>query len=229
MTDGQPQSPVADDDAISLWVVEDDDFLRAALSALLDGSSGIACRKSFSNCEDALSAFVTSEPPEAVLMDIGLPGMDGIEGLRRIKRISPATDVIVLTNHEDDDKVFRAICGGANGYLVKSSSAEENVNAIKDVLTGGPPMNAQIARKVLYLFNKFAAPVQDYRLTPRETQALELLVQGFSKKMIDEQLNLSHTTIDTHFKSIYRKLEVHSSSEAVAKWMQANPTFKAFK
>ena len=131
MTDGQPQSPVADDDAISLWVVEDDDFLRAALSALLDGSSGIACRKSFSNCEDALSAFVTSEPPEAVLMDIGLPGMDGIEGLRRIKRISPATDVIVLTNHEDDDKYFVPSAAGQMGISSKAPRLKKTSMPLK--------------------------------------------------------------------------------------------------
>ncbi len=217
-----------DIDIVNLWVVEDDSPFREAMCALMDGSAGIKCQRSFSNCEDALNTFTAGESPEVVLMDIGLPGIDGIEGVKRMKAISPATDIIMLTNHEEDDNVFRAICAGANGYLLKNSSPEESIRAVQEVLDGGPPMNAPIARKVLYLFNKFAAPKGDYGLTDRETQVLQLLSEGHTKKTMADKLFLSHRTIDTHLKNIYRKLEVHTGSEAVAKWLKSNPTFRAF-
>lgn len=215
-------------ETVSVWIVEDDNGFRESLCALLNGSAGIRCEHSFSNCEDALKLFKKGEAPEVVLMDIQLPGMDGIEGVKRMKAISPATDIIMLTNHEEDDSVFRAICAGANGYLKKNSSMEQTIESIRSVLNGGPPMNPHIARKVLFLFSKFAAPQSDYGLTEREMNILELLSQGHTKKTMAEKLILSYHTVDTHLKNIYLKLNVHTAGEAVAAWMRANPTFKAF-
>ena len=155
-------------------------------------------------------------------MDIGLQGMSGIEGAHRIKSISPATDLIMLTIHEEDQNVFKAICAGASGYLLKSSTSEEVIRAIKEVLHGGAPMNAQIARKVLDMFSKIAAPKGDYRLTEREKEILLLMTDGLTKKGIADKLFLSYFTVDTHLKNIYTKLHVHTRSGAVAKVLKEN-------
>jgi DNA-binding NarL/FixJ family response regulator len=164
-----------------------------------------------------LEVLKTQFAPEVVLMDIGLPGLSGIEGVRRIKDISPATDVLMLTIHEEDDKVFEAICAGANGYLLKSLGQEELLQAIRGVMAGGAPMNAQIAARVLHMFARIAAPKEGYGLTAREKEILSLLTEGLSKKAIADRLFLSFFTIDTHLKNIYSKLHVHSGTGAVAK------------
>jgi DNA-binding NarL/FixJ family response regulator len=220
------REPVSLTNMISLWIVEDDQHFREALCALMDGSHGIECEESFSNCEDALKKFKNEDAPEVVLMDIQLPGIDGIECVKRMKAISPATDIIMLTNHEEDDSVFRAICAGADGYLLKNSSLEQTISSIRSVLDGGPPMNPIIARKVLYLFNKFAAPKDDYGLTEREKGLLQLASEGHTKKTMADKLFIAHRTVDTHFKNIYKKLNVHTMGEAVRKWLESNPSSK---
>ena len=152
-----------------------------------------------------------------VMMDIVLPGIDGIQGAGKIKALSPSTEVVILTNYADTDKVFRALCGGASGYLLKTSPPNEIKKAIEEVVRGGAPMNAQIARKVLDVFSGLAVPNDDYGLTNRETEILRHLVDGLNKKKIAETLFLSHFTVDTHIRNIYSKLHVHSKSGAVAK------------
>lgn len=202
---------------ISLWVVEDDEMYRTSICELLNETKGMSCEHALTSVEEALKILEDDYAPEVVLMDIGLPGMNGIEGVKRIKAISPATDIIILTIHEDDQSVFQAICAGANGYLLKNSTPEEIAHAIKEVLGGGAPMNAQIARKVLTMFTKFAVPEADYGLTNREKEILGLLIDGLKKKQIADKLFLAYYTIDTHMKNIYEKMQVHSRSEAVAK------------
>lgn len=204
-------------DQVSLWIVEDDELYRKSIQAVINETADIRCERGFGSCEEIFKVLDTEFAPEVVLMDIGLPGMDGIDGLKRIKSISPATDIIMLTIHVEDEKVFRAICAGANGYLLKSATSEEIVHAIREVLGGGAPMNAQIARKVLQMFSDIAAPKGDYGLTDREKEVLLLITQGLTNKAIAEKLFLSFFTIDTHLKNIYMKLQVHTRSGAVGK------------
>lgn len=204
-------------DIITVWIIEDDDLYRESIYSLVSQTEGMRCERAFRSCEEALKILEKEYAPELVLMDIGLPGMSGIEGVKRIKAISPATDILMLTIHEEDEKVFNAICAGANGYLLKSSTSEEIIQAIKGVLGGGAPMNAQIARKVLDMFASIAAPKSDYGLTDREKEILGLMTDGLTKKVIADKLFVSYFTIDTHLKNIYAKLHVHSGRGAVAK------------
>ena len=202
---------------MTIWIVEDDDLYRDSICSLVNQSEGMRCEHAFRTCEEVLKLLEKEYAPEIVLMDIGLPGMSGIEGVKRIKAVSPATDILMLTIHEEDDKVFSAICAGANGYLLKSSSSDEIIQAIKGVLEGGAPMNAQIARKVLDMFARIAAPKSDYGLTDREKEILGLMTDGLTKKVIADKLFVSYFTIDTHLKNIYAKLHVHTGRGAVAK------------
>ena len=211
-----------DINVISLWIVEDDDLFRKGLCDLLNHTEGMRCEHALRSCEDALTLLEKEYAPEVVLMDIGLPGISGIEGVQRIKIISPATDLIILTIHEEDQKVFRAICAGASGYLLKSATSEEIISAVREVIRGGAPMNAQIARKVLEMFSNIAAPKGDYRLTEREKEILGLMTEGLTKKGIADKLFLSFFTIDTHLKNIHTKLQVHTRSGAVAKVLKEN-------
>lgn len=204
-------------DTITLWVVEDDDFFRSTIATLLNETPGFSCTGTFATAEEAIRALKSGDVPEVVLMDIGLPGMNGIDAVKQVKAISPATDVIILTIKEGDQDVFNAICAGADGYLLKNLTPEEIIQAVNEVLRGGAPMNAQIARKVLTMFSKFVTPGGDYGLSARERTILKLLTEGLTKKQIAEKLFLAHATIETHSKNIYSKLQVHSRSEAVAK------------
>lgn len=205
------------DENIGIWIVEDDAFFRSTITTLINETDGFECKGEFSSVEDALDVLKEDYAPEIVLMDIGLPGMSGIEGVRKIKAISPATDIIILTIKEGDQEVFNAICAGANGYLLKNSSPEEIIDAVNEVVRGGAPMNAQIARKVLSMFTKFVTPEADYGLSLREKEILRLCVEGLTKRQIAEKLFLAYYTIDTHMKNIYEKMQVHSRTEAVAK------------
>jgi DNA-binding NarL/FixJ family response regulator len=212
----QPDKAPPEEDK-ELWVVEDDALYRKTISELLHEVEGIRCDHAFSRCEDALRALDTEPAPDVILMDLGLPGMNGIEGTTRVRELSPATRVIILTIHEDNEKIFDALCAGASGYLLKSSPPEEIERAMMEVLRGGAPINAQIARKMLAMFTHLAGPRNPSPLTQRERDILKLMVDGLTKKQIAEQLVLSYHTIDTHIKNIYAKLQVHTRGGAVAK------------
>ncbi len=199
---------------LDVWVIEDNDELRATLVEVIDSDPEMMCSLNFSTCEEALAALKNESPPQIILMDIG---MSGIEGVRRIHSISPATQFIMLTIYEDDAKVFESLCAGANGYLLKGGSTDKIISAIKEVQAGGAPMNAHIAKKVLTMFTHLVAPHADYSLTEREKEILTQLVSGKSQKQIAAALHLSPFTIATHMKNIYVKLHVHCRSEAVAK------------
>jgi len=209
-------------DKIDVWLVEDNNDFRSSIAELINGTDSMKCERAFASCEDAIACLQRDEVPEVVLMDIGLPGMNGVEGVKRVKALSPSTDIIMLTVYDDDENVFRAICAGASGYLLKNAPAESILTAIDELLSGGAPMNGGIARRVLEMFAKTSLPKSEYGLTPREKEILQLLVDGFTMREIADKLFVSYHTIDTHQKNIYVKLHVHSRSGAVAKALKEN-------
>jgi DNA-binding NarL/FixJ family response regulator len=200
-----------------VWVVDDNAGFAKNLAELLDLTDGLRCGRVFNSCETLLDALQTESPPEVILMDIGLPGMSGIEGIKRIKAIAPSTQAIMLTVFEDSDNIFRAISAGASGYLHKSATLEEIISSLNGILVGGVPMNPHIARKILEMFSRLPTSVTDYGLTTREKEVLQLLVDGLSKRNISEKLFVSFHTVDTHLRNIYAKLQVNSRSGAIAK------------
>jgi DNA-binding NarL/FixJ family response regulator len=161
--------------------------------------------------------------PDVVLMDIGLPGMSGIEAIGQLKRDHPRVEIVVLSVFEDDGNVFRAICAGASGYIAKPAMPQQLLEAVEHAFGGGTPMSPHIARKVLEMFKQNAPPPRaDYHLTPREFEVLELLVNGDDYKSIAEKLFLSLFTIRAHIRNIYDKLHVHTKSQAVSKALKEN-------
>lgn len=197
---------------INVSIVEDDDEIRESLAILINGTSGFSCIGSYDDCETAIKGIL-EDPPDVVLMDIGLPRMSGIEGIRKIKDKVPDIDVLMLTVHADSKRVFEALCAGACGYLIKDTPPAKLLEAISEAYHGGAPMSTQIARIVVDSFK--TNPNAD--LTQRETQVLSQLCKGKSYKMIAEILFISEETVRRHIKNIYKKLEVSSKSEAVAK------------
>ncbi|RYD17563.1 MAG: response regulator transcription factor, partial [Verrucomicrobiaceae bacterium] len=168
----------------------------------------------------APATAAATSPPDVILLDVGLPGMDGIEGLRRFREAAPGTALLILTVFEDDGKILRAICAGASGYLLKTAPVEEITAAIHDVLAGGSPMNSRIARRVLTMFSQLVPAKKDYGLTAREKGILQLMVDGNIKKEIAALLDVSVHTVNTHMRHIYEKLQVHTGTKAVAKALQ---------
>lgn len=209
-----------DSDTRNIWIVEDNKTYRKSIVELVNQTPTMECGGEFSSCEDALSALKQEIPPDIVLMDISLDGINGIEGTSRIKKVSPSTHVIILTVQDDDQNVFKAICAGASGYLLKDSSADSLADAIHEVMNGGGAMSPQIARKVLDTFARMNAPSVDYDLTRREKEVLQLLIDGHSKQQIAERLFLSFHTVDFHLRNIYSKLHVNSRSGAISKGLK---------
>lgn len=201
----------------TVWIVEDDERFGKQLAHLIGLSEAFVCERVSANCEEALEHLEHDIPPDVILMDIGLPGMSGIEGIHRVKAIAPSIQVVMLTVFEDTDNIIRAIGAGASGYLHKGSSLEDIVGSLKSILNGGAPINPQIARKVLDMFARVAAPPTDYGLTSREKEVLFLLVDGMAKKQIAEKLFVSFNTVDKHVRNIYDKLQVQTRSGMVAK------------
>ena len=202
---------------ITVWLVEDNALYRRTIAQVLDEAEGVQCQQAFGSVEDLLEVLNRRFAPDVIFMDIGLPGVNGIDGVKLIKAKAAATQVIMLTVHEDNDTIFEAICAGASGYLLKTEPAERIIKAIEEIRRGGAPMNAQIARRVLNMFTQMITPAYDYDLSDREKEILELMVESLSKDQIAEHLFLSPHTVDTHIKNIYAKLHVHSRSAAVAK------------
>lgn len=203
---------------IIVWIVEDNSHFRQTIFNLFSQLEGFKCEFAFNSCEEALKELKgTIDPPSIILLDIGLKGMSGIEGIRLFKEISPSTHIIMLTIHDEDNNVFDALCLGASGYLLKDSSPEVVIEAIKEVLAGGAPMNMQIAKKVINMFKQFSPPKVNYNLTEREKEILNLLLSGLNKKHIAEKLFISFHTVNTHVKNIYEKLQVNTRSGLVSK------------
>ena len=202
---------------VNVWLVEDNDTFRNTVARILNPVPIVECSRNFSNSEDALTALMEGAVPDVILLDVELPGMSGIEAVERIKSISPSTRIIMLTVFDSHDKIFKAICAGASGYLLKTSSSERIVESIHEVYSGGAPMTPQVARSVLDMFSRSGKPHEDYGLTGREKKILELMVEGLIKKEIADQLSISYHTVDTHLRNIYTKLHVHTRTSAVAK------------
>jgi DNA-binding NarL/FixJ family response regulator len=222
MKDKHPPRTSVDLRGMNLWIIEDDDAFRKTLVNVLHHADGMHCEHAFSSCEDALALIKTEFAPEIILMDIVLPGINGIEGTQRFRSISPATQVIMITNYTEDEKIFRALCAGASGYLLKTSTGEEIVTAIREVRSGGAHMNSLIARRVIDMFSRIAStPATDYGLTDKENWILKMLTDGLSKREIAERMTRSLDTVETHIKNIYSKLHVHTQAGAVAKALRA--------
>lgn len=201
-----------------VWLIEDHADSRRVLARVLNRAATVQCPCAFASCEEALTALRTNPRPDVILLDIGLPGMSGITGIRHIKAVSPTTHVIMLTVFDDQEKVFNAICAGASGYLLKTADEDAVTGAIQEVLDGGAPVNPRVARLVLNMFaSRSAPPAQNYGLSDREREVLELMVQGLVKKEVADRLHVSYHTVDNHFRSIYTKLQVHTRGSAVAR------------
>ena len=204
-------------DKRTVWIIEDNRFYGSMVKDLVNHSEKFECPLVFRSCEEALEGLNAEIPPDVILLDIGLPGMSGVEGIGRIKSISPTTEIIIQTIHDDDDNVFRALAAGASGYLLKATVAERIIESIDEVIHGGAPINAQIAKKVLAKFSTSGTARTDYLLTAREREVLGFLVQGNTKSRIAEQLFLSPHTVDHHIRNIYSKLHVRSRMAVVTK------------
>lgn len=199
-----------------LWLIEDNPAFRRAAARALRLRPGIEEVRAFDRCEEALAALAAENPPDIVLLDVGLPGMDGIQGISEFKQAAPGAVLLVLTVFEDDDKIFRAICAGASGYLLKSEPMERVGEAITQALAGGSPMNPRVARRVLEMFSRLAPERKDYGLTEREVAVLQFMAEGLAKKQIADRLELNLHTTDYVMRCIYKKLHVSGMTAAVS-------------
>jgi DNA-binding NarL/FixJ family response regulator len=206
--------------SITVSIVEDNDQLRGTLARVVARAEGFQCVGHHATAEEALEKLAT-EHPNVVLMDINLPGMNGVECVRKLKSLLPGTQVMMLTAYEDTDNIFNALKAGANGYMLKRTPRAELLEAIREVHRGGSPMTAHIARKVVQSFQQSAAAVQQTEeLSPREKEVLDCLAQGFLYKEIADKLGISYETVHTYIRRIYEKLQVRTRTEAVAKFLR---------
>ena len=202
---------------IRVVIIEDLRDIREGLAALLNGTEGYKCVGKFGSMEEALRN-IQRDVPDVVLSDIGLPGMDGIEGVRLIKEKYPEMTILMLSVYNDNERIFDALCAGAQGYLLKKTPPSRIVESLNEAVGGGAPMSPEIARKVITLFRDIRPPERvDYDLTPHETRLLKLLIEGHTKKTAAAEIGVSVNTVSFHLKRVYEKLQVHSKSEAVAK------------
>lgn len=200
-----------------ITVIEDQKNLRDGIVSLINTTEGFRVAGSFETMEEALRN-IEKDFPNIVLIDIGLPGMSGIDGIKILKGRYPQLLFLVLTIHEDDERIFEALCAGATGYLLKNISNDRLIQSLRDAAEGGAPMSPEVARRVINLFQKFQPPKKaDYDLTPHEHRILKMLVEGHNYKTAAKELNVSVNTVSFHVKKIYDKLQVHSKSEAVSK------------
>lgn len=201
---------------LKVAIVEDNNTLRHSLENLFNRNEGIKCVASLGNLMNVVSEFAKADP-DVVLMDIGLPNISGIEGVRTVKTNFPTIQIMMFTVFEDDDSIFDAIKAGASGYLLKKSAPEEIIEAIQELHRGGAPMSPTIARRVVSSFQNNHNPVQEYELTVREKEILYALVDGLSYKKIADKYCVSISTVRTHICNIYQKLHVNTKAQAVAK------------
>ena len=202
---------------VRVGLIEDQREFREGLAFLIDGTDGYRCRQRFGSMEEAIRAL-EGERPDVVLVDIGLPGMSGIDGIQLIKARYPDLPVLVLTVYNDDERIFAAMCAGACGYLLKKTPKARILECINEVLDGGAPMSPEVARRVIELFRRFR-PARDanHGLTRQEMRLLALLGEGHHYKTAAAELGITINTVSSHMRHIYEKLQVHSKSEAVAK------------
>ncbi len=205
---------------INVSIVEDNEQLRTTLARVIAKTDGFQCVSAYGTAEEAL-AGLPKDGPHVVLMDINLPGMNGVECVRRLKPVAPDTQIIMLTVYEDTENIFNALAAGATGYLLKRTPRSELLDAIRDVRQGGSPMTAHIARKVVQSFQRAGTSTQPTEnLSEREQQVLDCLSQGLIYKEIAEKLGISYETVHTYIRRIYEKLQVRTRTEAVAKFLR---------
>jgi DNA-binding NarL/FixJ family response regulator len=206
--------------AISVSIVEDNDQLRATLARVIGRAEGFQCLSHYPTAEAALEGL-PKDRPNVVLMDINLPGINGVECVRRLKQAAPDILAVMLTVYEDTENIFNALAAGAAGYLLKRTKSAELLEAIREVHRGGSPMTTHIARKVTQSFQKAGpSPQSTENLSEREQEVLDCLSQGFLYKEIAEKLGISYETVHTYIRRIYEKLQVRTRTEAVAKFLR---------
>lgn len=200
-----------------LLIYEDNPQLREGLTMLINGSEGFEVLAAFKNCNN-VTEEVSAWKPDVILMDIDMPGINGIEGLKKIRQVNDEVKVLMLTVFDDNKNVFQSISSGANGYVLKKTPPTKLLEYIKEAQSGGAPMTASIATQVLKMFSSMNNEKgEDYNLSDREKQVLQFLVEGYSYKMIANEMFIAIDTVRSHIKKIYEKLHVNSKSEAVAK------------
>ncbi len=205
---------------IQVSIVEDNDQLRATLARLLNRAEGFACLSQYASAEAALEGL-TKDRPQVVLMDINLPGLNGVECVRRLKQAMPELSAVMLTAYEDTENIFNALAAGANGYLLKRAPRAELLEAIREVHRGGSPMTTHIARKVVQSFQRAEpSPQPGATLSAREQEVLDHLSHGLLYKEIAEKMGISYETVHTYIRRIYEKLQVRTRTEAVAKFLR---------
>ena len=202
--------------AITVCIVEDLDEVRNGLAAIINMTDGFKVLQSFSTAESALEKLYTLKP-DIVIMDIHLPGMSGIECIKQAREKSPTMQFMMFTIYENSDVVFQALEAGATGYLLKNSSASKIIESLRELHQGGSPMNAEIAKKLVMRFQKTPFAQNEYHLTPKEQQVLELMAKGYLYKEIADELNNTVNTIKQHIRNIYEKLHVQNKAEAINK------------
>ncbi|MEG8945703.1 response regulator transcription factor [Rosettibacter firmus] len=208
---------------IKVVIVEDNDEIRDGLAYLINSSQGFVCLAKYSNGEDFLKDFLQEKNnknyvlPDVILMDINLPGISGIDCIRKIKETKNSIQIMMLTIYEDYDTIYKSLKAGATGYILKKTATTELLNAIKDIYNGGSPMSSQIARKVVLSFQEQKTSKETQNLTPREQEILNYLAMGYRYKEIAALLFISVETVRTHIRNIYEKLHVNSRTEAILK------------
>ena len=205
-----------------IWLVEDNEIFATGVQRAIDRIDGMKCGGKYKSVEQAFVALDSGERPNVILLDVQLPGMDGITALSHLKGKAPEAQIVILTVFDDADKIFRAVCAGASGYILKSSSSAQIAEAIVQVMDGGAPMTPEVARKVLEAFPKREVDggTQEnnpYDLTPRQCDILRLMADGLVKKEIADALDISVNTVSTHIQRVYDKLHVTTNTGAVAK------------
>jgi DNA-binding NarL/FixJ family response regulator len=206
---------------LTVAIIEDIREIRDGLAVLIGGTPGFAVAGTFGAMEEAIPAILAA-PPTIVLVDIGLPGMSGIEGIKILKARLPHLLMLVLSSYDDDQRVFSAMCAGACGYLLKKTPPAKLLESLQELERGGAPMSPQIARQVVEIFRRVAPPVEaPCHLTPGETRLLKLLVEGHSYKTAAYELGVTTHAVSFHARHVYEKLQVHSKSEAVAKALRS--------
>ena len=206
---------------IRVAIVEDRREIREGLATIINGTAGFRCTGAFRSMEDALEG-IRQDVPDVVLNDIGLPGMNGIDGIRVLKERHPELVVLMLTIYDDDERIFDALCAGASGYLLKNTEPARLLDSLREAASGGAPMSPEVARRVIALFREFRPPASTtHELTPHEVRLLRLFVEGHNYRTAAAELGVTVHTISFHLRSIYDKLQVHSKSAAVAKALRS--------
>jgi DNA-binding NarL/FixJ family response regulator len=210
--------PTKQSSGIAVSVVEDNRGMRESFAALLNQAPGLRCISTYASGEEAVTG-IPQDKPHVALVDIHLPGMNGIECVARLKQLVPGLEILMLTRYEKSETIFASLRAGASGYLVKDTPSVELIQAVEQVHAGGAPLSMQVASKVVSYFNQIKRPSSDLeRLTPREQELLESLAKGYSYRELAEALGISINTARAHLHAIYRKLHVSSGTQAVVKY-----------